>query len=238
MTPPKQEGFDRMTTTPKDDLPGGSATPSLPILAADTSVRPEAPACADCQDDRGATTNGATTSAEHPNVRGPLLQGDPPADPPSQPGCANRKVNRTHLSSLMKFILANAGDGIERSELVASFFRLQRRYVGWYTDPCLAPRRKREHERRYRRAQPSITRTLKRLESRGLVQLLRHGKVVKEVRLTPEGKAIANALCRTDVNAQGNAAQPVGLDHHSGLSKQCGRGTNRASRFGRPSPKC
>jgi len=106
----------------------------------------------------------------------------------------SQKLNHNHLSPLMEFILLNAGDGIERGQIVEKFYGLERRYCGWYTDPCFTPKEKRDYEHRYRRIQPVVTRALNRLAVRGLVQLIRRGLYVKEIRLTSEGKSIAQHL--------------------------------------------
>ncbi len=110
---------------------------------------------------------------------------------PSETKCSSQKVNRNRLSKLMMAILnyVDGTDGVERGELVQYVFGLERRYCGYYSDPCMPPREKREYERRYRRAQPVVSRCLRRLESKGLVHLIRHGRYVKAVALTSDGMA-------------------------------------------------
>jgi len=119
----------------------------------------------------------------------------PPAgDRPAGSIYGYHKVNRKRLSSLMVEILLCIGDGIERGVLVKHVFGLERRYCGYFSDPCLRGKQKRDYEDRYRRAQPVVTRTLKRMEKRGLVQLIRHSKYVKQVSLTEEGRIVARRL--------------------------------------------
>ena len=115
-------------------------------------------------------------------------------DKPSEVNSGSQKVNRKRLSRLMSNILAHVDgdDGIERGELVASLYNVERRYCGHWTDPCMRPKELREYERRYRRAQPTITRALKKLESRGLVRLIRHQRYVKKVILTAHGRIEVN----------------------------------------------
>jgi len=116
------------------------------------------------------------------------------ADRPSEALCGLQKVNQKHLSPLMKFILLHAGDGIEQGTVIERFYHLERRYCGYDADLCLRGKQKREYERRYRRAQPALSRALRRLQKRGLVNLVKHSSYVKEVFLTVEGKAIAQML--------------------------------------------
>lgn len=113
---------------------------------------------------------------------------------PTESKYESQKVNLNRLSKLSRWILLHTGDGIERGQIVEGFYKLERRYCNWYTDPCFTPKEKRDYERRYHRAQPVVTRTLKRLEQLGLVQLLRQACYVKKVRLTGEGKALAQKL--------------------------------------------
>ena len=101
-------------------------------------------------------------------------------------------VNR--FSKLMRWILLNAGDGIQRGEITSGYYGLERRYVGFYPDPCLSRSSEAQHQRQYRRAQPAVSRALARLAARGLVELVRHGTVVKAVRLTARGSEEARAL--------------------------------------------
>ena len=108
-----------------------------------------------------------------------------------------QKVNQKGLSQLMKFILVNIGDGIDRGEIIARYYGLERRYCKWYTDPCFTPKEKCEYERRYRLVQPAVSRTLMRLESRELIKSTRRGRYIKRIQLTAEGKIIAEKLIRT-----------------------------------------
>ena len=108
--------------------------------------------------------------------------------------CQRQKVKRNRFSELSQWILLNIGDGMERGKIIEAYFKIERLYCGWYVDPCFTPKEKRNRDRKYMNAQPLITMTLKRLEQRGFVQLIRHGQYVKEIRLTTEGKAIAEKL--------------------------------------------
>lgn len=121
-------------------------------------------------------------------------RGDMPRDMPSGVECERRNVNRRQLSRLMRFILVHADNGIDRAEIVARFYQIPKRYCGYYTDPCWSAKRKREYERQYRRAQPTVTRTLKRIERRRLIELVRRGKYVKQIRLTAAGKLLVKTL--------------------------------------------
>jgi hypothetical protein len=125
---------------------------------------------------------------------------------PSETKLKKAKVNPNslnRLSELARWILRHTGDGIERGEIVARFYGLERLYCNFYVDPCYRTKERREHERRHRYAQPRVTMTLKRLDQRGLVQLCWHGKYVKEVRITSKGKAVARQG-RTEVNMKGD----------------------------------
>ena len=106
----------------------------------------------------------------------------------------SHKVSHNRLSKLMRFVLLNTGDGIERAEIIAQYYRLSRRYCKHYTDPCFSQREQREFDERFRRAQAAVTKSLYRLERRGLVELLRCRQYVKKVRLTSNGESIAHAL--------------------------------------------
>lgn len=110
-----------------------------------------------------------------------------------------QKVSQNHLSALMKCILLSAGGGLPRGEITAKFYKLERRYLGrCYVDACLRGRQKKDYDRRYRRAQPAISKALRRLEQRGLVRLVRYGKHVKIVCLTEKGQAMAKELSQVD----------------------------------------
>ena len=108
----------------------------------------------------------------------------------------SQKVNQNHLSGLMAFILINTGNGIERGEILEHYYYLERRYCGYYTDPCFRPKESKDYEQRYRRANPAVSRTLKRLEKRGLIELIRRKHYAKKVKLTPKGHTIARVLIK------------------------------------------
>ncbi len=112
-----------------------------------------------------------------------------PKDKASQRKYRGQKVSRKRLSRLMRAVLVHIDidKGVERGELVESIFRLPRRYRGYFTDPCMSANGKRKYERYYRRVQPVLTRCLKKLESRGLVRLICHGRYVKRINLTLRG---------------------------------------------------
>jgi hypothetical protein len=80
--------------------------------------------------------------------------------------------------------------GVERGELIECIFGLPRRYCGCFTDPCMTPNEKQKYEQRYRHAQPVLTKCLRKLENRGLVRLIRHGRYVKKVDLTQKGRML------------------------------------------------
>jgi len=125
-----------------------------------------------------------------------ILQG---VDMPTESKYEVQKVNNTrHLSRLAMWILLNAGQGIERANIVAKYFNIERLYCGFYVDPCFRPKERRRHNGIYRHSQPRVTMTLKRLEQRGLVRLIRHGKYVKEVCLTEKGKLTTQKLSQID----------------------------------------
>ena len=115
-------------------------------------------------------------------------------DMPSQSKYEKQKLSQNHLSSLMKCILSNADGGIQRGEITEKFYGLERRYSGCYSDPCLRGKQKSDYERQYRRAQPAISKALRKLENRSLVRLIRHGKYVKGVWLTEKGMLVAQKL--------------------------------------------
>jgi len=121
-------------------------------------------------------------------------------DMPLETKLKKTKVNPNslnRLSELAKWILCNTGDGIDRADIVARYFGIERLYCGFYLDPCFRPKERRRHNRQYRYGQPQVTMTLKRLEKRGFVCLTRHRKYVKKVCLTEKGKAVAEQLDRT-----------------------------------------
>jgi hypothetical protein len=117
-----------------------------------------------------------------------------------QRGNTKPKSEPMRLSSLMKWIVINAGDGIDRGEIVSQYFHLERRYCGFFTDPCMKGKEKRDYETRYRRVQPALSRSLLRLQQRGLVELIRHRRYVKEIRLTAMGKQLRDDLLKQAVS--------------------------------------
>jgi len=124
----------------------------------------------------------------------------PHSDRLLEANCELQNVNQNHSSRLMRDILAfiDGSECVERGELVAAFYDVGgRRYCGCYLDPCYSKTQNRKFNRCYKRAQPAITRCLKKLEDRGLVKLLRHGRYVKRITLTPQGKTLAGAMRRT-----------------------------------------
>jgi DNA-binding transcriptional ArsR family regulator len=123
---------------------------------------------------------------------------------PSQSKYENQKVSRKHLSPLMKCILFNSDGGIQRGEIVERVYGLERRYSGYYTDSCLRGKQKSHYARQYRRAQPAISKALRRLEERGLVRLIRRGRYVKEIRLTEKGSILTQILNK---DGSGNQSQ-------------------------------
>lgn len=123
-----------------------------------------------------------------------------PEDWPSEAFCGRQKVNQKHLSKLMRSVLGciDSADGtIERGELVAAHYDVGgRRYRSFYVDPCFGKTESRRYNRCYKRAQPAISRCLKKLESRGLVRLIRHRKYVKKIELTAEGRMLVESLIK------------------------------------------
>ena len=106
----------------------------------------------------------------------------------------NPKLNQNHLSELMKFILVNTGDGIERGQIIEDLYGLERGYCGWWADLCLRRKEKIEYEARYRKAQPVLSKCLNRMEKRDLVRLIRRSRNIKKVLLTAGGKSIAEQM--------------------------------------------
>jgi DNA-binding transcriptional ArsR family regulator len=127
----------------------------------------------------------------------------PAAELLSRANLGKKKVSRRKLSPLMIEILHAIGDGIERGALVEKLYGLRRRYRGWYTDPCLRGNTKREHDRRYRNAQAVLSRTLKRLQRRGLITLVRKHEYVKAVSLTEKGRMVVNQVWSTGKDFEG-----------------------------------
>lgn len=112
----------------------------------------------------------------------------------SESKCEGQEVNNKRLSDLAKWILVNTGDGIKRGEIVERYFGIERLYCGFYVDACYSIREKRRRQRRCRHVQPQLSMTLKRMEQRGLVQLIRHQQYVKKVCLTTKGDILAQQL--------------------------------------------
>ena len=114
-----------------------------------------------------------------------------------EPKYESQKVNTqvlSRLSELSRWILANVGDGIRRDEIVEAYFGIERLYCSFYIDPCYSIRERRHRQRRCQDVQPRLSMALKRIEQRGLVQLIRHRRYVKKVLLTNEGKRVAKQL--------------------------------------------
>jgi hypothetical protein len=130
------------------------------------------------------------------------------ADRVSKRKCGSQNLSRKWLSPVMRFILAHGRNGIERGALVECIYGLERRYRGFDVDLCLRGTEKTDYEHRYRRAQPVLSRSLKRLERRGLVTLVRHGQYVKAVTLTDKGRVLAGQLCEGDTRIRSRA--PLG----------------------------
>jgi hypothetical protein len=113
--------------------------------------------------------------------------------------CGVQNVAISRLSPLARWILqqAEARDGIERGQIAEGFFGLSRFYRGFYVDPCLTRNQRRDRDRVYRRAQPLISKTLKRLEAAGLIELIRCNHYTKLIRLMARGVELANELNNT-----------------------------------------
>jgi len=131
------------------------------------------------------------------------------------------KVAKTRrLSPLARWILQHAGTDIDRGEIAEGFYGLERFYCGAYVDPCLTRKEARERYIKDRRAQPAITKTLKRLESLGLVELVRRPRYVKKIRLTARGEILAGTRC-------GIAQAPATTIDRNGLTPGSGAKTRR-----------
>jgi len=106
-----------------------------------------------------------------------------------------QKVNHS-LSKLQKLILVRAADGgVRRADVVAEFYGLERRYRGHHDEACLSRPREREYQRQYHCAQATVTRALRRLEARGLVQPVRTaGGYAKRIKLTDDGRQVVDTL--------------------------------------------
>ncbi len=113
---------------------------------------------------------------------------------PSRRKCASRKLSQLRLSGLQERILAHADSGLERGEIAQGEYELERRYRGFYTDPYMSRAGKKSHEVRYRRCQPAITKSLRRLETRGLIKLIRKGPYVKALELTDSGRKLVQEI--------------------------------------------
>lgn len=106
----------------------------------------------------------------------------------------SRKVAKIHLSRLAHWILQHAGAGIARSAIAEGLYGIEPLYCGYYVDPCLSARARQDRQIKCRRIQPRITKTLRCLESHGLVELIRERRYVKSVQLTRKGRRLANEL--------------------------------------------
>jgi len=91
-------------------------------------------------------------------------------------------------------------EGIERGEIAARIWGLERRYRHGDLDVYMNDWKRRQYECLYRQVQPLITQALQTLESRGMVRLVRHGRYVKFVHLTPEGLAVARGIIEKKKN--------------------------------------
>ena len=105
-----------------------------------------------------------------------------------------RNVSRSGLSRLQRHILVSAVHGVERGEIIAELYGLERRYRGHHEEALLNCAEELDFQERYRRAQPAVTRALHRLEQRGLAQLERRGACIKQVRLTDDGRQVVDTL--------------------------------------------
>ncbi len=127
----------------------------------------------------------------------------PQSDRLLEANCKPQNVNQNHISCLMRDILAfiDGSECVDRGELVVAHYDVGgRRYCGFYVDPCYTKPQNRKYNRCYKRAQPAITRCSKKLEGRGLVNLLRHGRYIKKIKITAEGKMLIEGLVRRKVN--------------------------------------
>lgn len=164
----------------------------------------------------------ARRAASHPGFQNPPCDTSHPTglrdmqdihqetDRVSEDKCGSQNLNRKWLSPVMRLILVHVRNGIERGALVERIYGLERRYCGYDADSCLRGKEKTDYKRRYRRAQPVLSRSLKRLEQRGLVNLTRHGRYIKGVVLTDKGKALADEL-REDDRREGEVEHRAGL---------------------------
>jgi hypothetical protein len=105
-----------------------------------------------------------------------------------------QKVANMRFTPLASWILGHTDNGIDRGQIAEGYFGLERRYRGYFTDPCFRPTEKRRYEAEYKKAQPRITKTLKRVETLGLVHLVRQHSYVKRVTLTQRGREVAHEL--------------------------------------------
>ena len=111
---------------------------------------------------------------------------------PSESKYESQKVKKTRrLTELSRWILENVGDGIERGDITEKFFGLERRYCGSWIETCMSRRKQREYDREYRKKQPLVSYSLRRLERLGLVRPIRKRQYVKAVQLTDKGMALA-----------------------------------------------
>jgi hypothetical protein len=101
------------------------------------------------------------------------------------------------MRSILSYI--DIDRGVERGELIECIFGLPRRYCGYFTDPCMTPNEKEKYERCYRRAQPVLSKCLRKLENRGFVRLIRHGRYVKKVDLTQKGRMLKEQVAKSQI---------------------------------------
>ena len=114
---------------------------------------------------------------------------------PSESQCEDQKVKEPRrLTELARWILQNIGDGIERGDITEKFFGLERRYCGCWIETCMSRRKQREYDREYRKKQPLVSYSLRRLERLGLIRPIRRRRYVKAVQLTDKGMALAQEL--------------------------------------------
>jgi hypothetical protein len=175
---------------PTESLATALALPKTPV-ARETANR-AAPACHHGEQKIGPSVcrGGAVVPSPGSHVLSAMrsMQHAPQRTP------AGQKVN-LKLGARQKAILCIVGEGIERGEIAWRLWALERRYHHGNLDIWMSERKRREYERKYRRAQPVICKSLRRLCRLGFVELVKHGAYVKEVRLTLEGtKAVQGLL--------------------------------------------
>ena len=137
---------------------------------------------------------GALTHMKHMTTNDPSIRMHP--NMPSGDHLGTIKVSQYRLSGRMRQILLNIGDEIERGELLSRLYGFERNYCGYWNELCVYGKEKRDHLRRYGSAQAAMSRSLLRLQSRGLITTIKggKGKVIKKIVLTETGKRIAQML--------------------------------------------